>query len=168
MSAISEAAFYLGSIYVNDLTLSESVSGYRASGRAFRARAVDILRLETRNAAGEMVPLGSLVDLRKSMPHHGCSLQPLPGRGTQRQPAPDTARVRPSKPWRRWPTKPCQPVTVTSGPRPRFRNSLRETAPSSSFRFVCFCVPCAGGAIRKLGPPLGDHSYRSAVVFCFL
>ncbi len=67
VSAISEALqFYLGSIYVNDLTLFGKPFQVTAQADGpFRARAVDILRLETRNAAGEMVPLGSLVDLRE-------------------------------------------------------------------------------------------------------
>ena len=67
VSAISEALqFYLGSIYVNDLTLFGKPFQVTAQADGpFRARADDILRLETRNAAGEMVPLGSLVDLRE-------------------------------------------------------------------------------------------------------
>ena len=67
VSAISEALqFYLGSIYVNDLTLFGKPFQVTAQADGpFRARAEDILRLQTRNAAGEMVPLGSLVDLRE-------------------------------------------------------------------------------------------------------
>ena len=41
-----------------------------------------------------------------------------------------------------------------SGPRPRFRNSLREQRPLRLSDLCAFCVPCAGGAIRKLGLPL--------------
>jgi multidrug efflux pump len=67
VSAISEALqFYLGSIYVNDLTLFGKPFQVTAQADGpFRARADDILRLQTRNAAGQMVPLGSLVDLRE-------------------------------------------------------------------------------------------------------
>jgi multidrug efflux pump len=67
VTAISEALqFYLGSIYVNDLTLFGKPFQVTAQADgAFRARPDDILRLRTRNVAGEMVPLGSLVDLRQ-------------------------------------------------------------------------------------------------------
>jgi multidrug efflux pump len=67
VSAISEALqFYLGSIYVNDLTLFGKPFQVTAQADGpFRARADDILRLQTRNAAGQIVPLGSLVDLRE-------------------------------------------------------------------------------------------------------
>jgi multidrug efflux pump len=67
VSAISEALqFYLGSIYVNDLTLFGKPFQVTAQADGpFRARAEDILRLQTRNAAGEMVPLGSLVELKE-------------------------------------------------------------------------------------------------------
>jgi multidrug efflux pump len=67
VSAISEALqFYLGSIYVNDLNLFGKPFQVTAQADGpFRARPEDILRLQTRNTAGEMVPLGSLVDLRE-------------------------------------------------------------------------------------------------------
>ncbi|HET9523936.1 MAG TPA: multidrug efflux RND transporter permease subunit [Terrimicrobiaceae bacterium] len=67
VSAISEALqFYLGSIYVNDLNLFGKPFQVTAQADGpFRARPDDILRLQTRNTAGEMVPLGSLVDLRE-------------------------------------------------------------------------------------------------------
>ena len=67
VTEISEALqFYLGSIYVNDLTLFGKPFQVTAQADGpFRARPDDILRLQTRNADGEMVPLGSLVDLRQ-------------------------------------------------------------------------------------------------------
>ena len=67
VTAISEALqFYLGSIYVNDLTLFGKPFQVTAQADGnFRARPDDILRLQTRNANGEMVPLGSLVELRQ-------------------------------------------------------------------------------------------------------
>jgi multidrug efflux pump len=67
VSAISEALqFYLGSIYVNDLTLFGKPFQVTAQADGpFRARPEDILRLQARNTAGEMVPLGSLIDLRE-------------------------------------------------------------------------------------------------------
>ena len=56
---------YLGSAYVNDLTLFGR--NYRVTAQAdspWRLAPEDISRLRTRNADGEMVPLGSLVAIR--------------------------------------------------------------------------------------------------------
>ncbi|CAM3681605.1 efflux RND transporter permease subunit [Bordetella sputigena] len=53
---------YLGSLYVNDFNRFGRVFQVRAQADApFRARAEDIGLLKTRNAAGDMVPLSSLV-----------------------------------------------------------------------------------------------------------
>ncbi|MFA9438954.1 efflux RND transporter permease subunit [Uliginosibacterium sp. sgz301328] len=53
---------YLGSLYVNDFNQFGRVYQVRAQADApYRARPEDILQLKTRNAAGEMVPLSSLV-----------------------------------------------------------------------------------------------------------
>jgi len=53
---------YLGSLYVNDFNQFGRVYQVRAQADApFRAGAADIGPLKTRNAAGEMVPLSSLV-----------------------------------------------------------------------------------------------------------
>jgi len=58
---------YLGSAYVNDFTLFGR--NYRVTAQAdapFRVTPEDISRLRTRNARGEMVPLGSIVAVRPS------------------------------------------------------------------------------------------------------
>ncbi|HEX6590968.1 MAG TPA: multidrug efflux RND transporter permease subunit, partial [Moraxellaceae bacterium] len=56
---------YLGSLYVNDFNRFGRVYQVRAQADApFRAHAGDILQLKTRNAAGEMVPLSSLVTVK--------------------------------------------------------------------------------------------------------
>jgi multidrug efflux pump len=53
---------YLGSLYVNDFNRFGRVYQVRAQADAdFRAQPEDIGRLKTRNASGEMVPLGSLL-----------------------------------------------------------------------------------------------------------
>jgi multidrug efflux pump len=53
---------YLGSLYVNDFNQFGRVFQVRAQADApFRSSAADIGQLKTRNAAGEMVPLSSLV-----------------------------------------------------------------------------------------------------------
>ncbi len=58
---------YLGSLYVNDFNRFGRVYQVRAQADApFRARAEDILQLKTRNTAGEMVPLSSLVTVNPS------------------------------------------------------------------------------------------------------
>src|SRR5690606_17451109 len=58
---------YLGSLYVNDFNRFGRVFQVRAQADApFRARPEDIGQLKTRNAAGEMVPLSSLVTVNQS------------------------------------------------------------------------------------------------------
>jgi multidrug efflux pump len=53
---------YLGSLYVNDFNRFGRVYQVRVQADApFRQRADDILQLKTRNTAGDMVPLSSLV-----------------------------------------------------------------------------------------------------------
>jgi multidrug efflux pump len=55
---------YLGSLYVNDFNRFGRVYQVRAQADAgFRAQPEDIGRLKTRNASGEMVPLGSLLQV---------------------------------------------------------------------------------------------------------
>ncbi|RYZ66277.1 MAG: multidrug efflux RND transporter permease subunit, partial [Proteobacteria bacterium] len=58
---------YLGSIYVNDLNLfGRSYQVIAQADAPFRARKEQILDLKTRNAKGEMVPLGSVMSVRDS------------------------------------------------------------------------------------------------------
>jgi hydrophobe/amphiphile efflux-1 (HAE1) family protein len=57
---------YLGSLYVNDFNRFGRTYQVTAQADAnFRLRPDDIRKLKTRNAAGEMVPLGTLVDIRE-------------------------------------------------------------------------------------------------------
>ena len=58
---------YLGSLYVNDFNAfgrTYSVTAQAEPG--FRLQAEDIVRLKTRNAAGDMIPLGSFVTVHPS------------------------------------------------------------------------------------------------------
>ena len=58
---------YLGSLYVNDFNAFGRT--YPVTAQAdpgFRLQAEDVLRLKTRNAAGEMIPLGSFVTVKRS------------------------------------------------------------------------------------------------------
>ena len=58
---------YLGSIYVNDFNYLGRTYQVRAQAEAgFRGEASDIALLKTRNSFGEMVPLGSVVDVRRT------------------------------------------------------------------------------------------------------
>ena len=58
---------YLGSLYVNDFNRFGRVYQVRAQADApFRAKAEDILQLKTRNDAGEMVPLSSVVKVKQT------------------------------------------------------------------------------------------------------
>jgi hydrophobe/amphiphile efflux-1 (HAE1) family protein len=59
---------YLGSMYVNDLNLfGRSYQVIAQADAPFRARKEQILDLKTRNAGGEMVPLGSVMSVRDSV-----------------------------------------------------------------------------------------------------
>ena len=58
---------YLGSMYVNDFNrFGRTYQVIAQADAEFRAKAEDILRLQTRNAAGEMLPLGSIVQVSES------------------------------------------------------------------------------------------------------
>lgn len=58
---------YLGSAYVNDFNLfGRTYSVYAQADAEHRDQVADIGKLKLRNAAGEMVPLGSVVDVRPS------------------------------------------------------------------------------------------------------
>ena len=58
---------YLGSMYVNDFNRFGRVYQVRAQADSqFRAHPDDILQLKTRSRTGEMVPLGSLVQVKQS------------------------------------------------------------------------------------------------------
>ncbi len=72
---------YLGSLYVNDLNLFGRTFQVRAQAEAdFRAEPRDIERLKTRNANGEMVPLGSVLDVaRQSGPDRVVRYNMFPG-----------------------------------------------------------------------------------------
>jgi multidrug efflux pump len=55
---------YLGSAYVNDFNLfGRTYSVYAQADAPFRDDVGDVARLQVRNAQGEMVPLGSVVDM---------------------------------------------------------------------------------------------------------
>ena len=56
---------YLGSLYVNDFNyLGRTYRVLAQADASFRARAQDVSDLKTRNRAGQMVPLGSVADVK--------------------------------------------------------------------------------------------------------
>ena len=56
---------YLGSLYVNDFNRFGRTWQVNVQADApFRAQPEDVAQLKVRNAAGEMVPLGTLADVR--------------------------------------------------------------------------------------------------------
>ncbi len=58
---------YLGSLYANDFNrFGRTYQVIVQADAPFRARASDIMQLKTRNAAGEMVPLGSVLTVNPS------------------------------------------------------------------------------------------------------
>jgi hydrophobe/amphiphile efflux-1 (HAE1) family protein len=58
---------YLGSLYVNDFNAFGRTYPVTAQAEpAFRLQADDIIRLKTRNGAGDMIPLGSFVTVRRA------------------------------------------------------------------------------------------------------
>jgi multidrug efflux pump len=91
IASISEALqIYLGSVYVNDLNLYGKPFQVTAQAEGdFRARASDILKLQTRNDAGEMVPLGSLMDVQEiSAPSRVLRYNLFPAADLNADPAP--------------------------------------------------------------------------------
>ena len=63
----STMQIYLGSLYINDFNKFGRTFQVVAQAEApFRAHAADILSLKTRNEAGQMVPLGSVLDVHES------------------------------------------------------------------------------------------------------
>ncbi|HEY5706901.1 MAG TPA: multidrug efflux RND transporter permease subunit [Terrimicrobiaceae bacterium] len=58
---------YMGSSYVNDFTyLGRSFQVNAQAGSTYRVTPSDILKLQTRNAAGNMVPIGTLASIEES------------------------------------------------------------------------------------------------------
>jgi multidrug efflux pump len=58
---------YLGSLYVNDFNAFGRTYPVTVQAEPeFRLQAEDVVRLKTRNAAGDMVPLGSILTVRRS------------------------------------------------------------------------------------------------------
>src|SRR5207302_9794058 len=58
---------YLGSLYVNDFNrFGRTYQVVAQADAPFRSQLDDVMPLKTRNAAGEMVPLGSVINVSRS------------------------------------------------------------------------------------------------------
>jgi len=67
-SVFSTLQAYLGSAYVNDFTYNNRSYQVRVQAEAqYRSSAEDIVNLDVRDATGQMVPLGALVDVREDL-----------------------------------------------------------------------------------------------------
>ena len=101
---------YLGSMYVNDFNRFGRVFQVRAQADApFRAHADDILQLKTRNSAGDMVPLSSLVTVKQTfgpemVVRYNATPPPTSTADRRRAIRPTRPRPRPSA----WPPRRCR------------------------------------------------------------
>ena len=101
---------YLGSLYVNDFNRFGRT--YQVNAQAeprFRLHAEDIVRLKTRNAAGDMVPLGSFVTVPRNfgpdrVMHYNGYPPPTSTAARRRATAPARRRRR----WRRSRSRSCR------------------------------------------------------------
>ena len=104
-------SMYLGSLYVN--SFNEFGRHWQVTVQAegdYRNRVEDINLLQVRNKWGEMVPLGTLVNVpRDRRPDRRHALQPLHGRVDHRQHG-GRGQLRRCHQGHRphWPTKPCR------------------------------------------------------------
>jgi hydrophobe/amphiphile efflux-1 (HAE1) family protein len=122
---------YLGGLYVNDFNLYGKVWKVFIQAEGSR-RAVpnDIRGLYVLNHKGQKVPLSSLGDVTYTLapidvPHYNLyNAAKITG-----QPAPATARARPSAPWRRSPERRSPRASPPSGPGPPSRSSGPATSP---------------------------------------
>src|SRR5436190_24399842 len=63
--AFAALQVYLGSVYVNDFNyLGRTFRVMAQPDAPFRARAKDVAQPKTRNGSGQLVPLGSVMDLK--------------------------------------------------------------------------------------------------------
>src|SRR5712672_1813388 len=115
---------YLGSQYVNDFNyLGRTYEVIAQADGSFRRDASDIGRLKARNNSGEMVPIGTVAQLRH-------------------EPAP--YRVRRYTGWRNWPTRCSRPASVSNGPSLLSNSSSAgRRRCSCSARPLCSCSWCS-------------------------
>src|SRR5690606_22509376 len=94
IKSISDALqIYLGSVYVNDLNLYGKPFQVTAQAEgSHRARPEDVLALRTRSNSGEMVPLGSLMEVSQiSAPSRVLRYNLFPAADLNADPAPGSS-----------------------------------------------------------------------------
>jgi HAE1 family hydrophobic/amphiphilic exporter-1 len=123
---------YLGSAYVNDFNKFGRTYQVRVqAAKEFRVAADDIRKLEVRNQNGQMLPLGSLVSVHRT-------LGPRASRAKRRR---GTARATPCGSWSSSPARQCPSASATNGPawRTKRRRSAAKRS-SSSPSPSCWCT----------------------------
>ena len=87
---------YLGSLYVNDFNrFGRTYQVIAQADAPFRATAENITQLKVRNDSGQMVPLGSVVQVKESHgPDRGCATTAIPRPTSTAAPRPASARAR--------------------------------------------------------------------------
>jgi hydrophobe/amphiphile efflux-1 (HAE1) family protein len=124
---------YLGSQYVNDFNyLGRSYEVVVQGDGAFRRTTQDISRLKARNTAGEMVPIGTVAQLKDNTIPTACRATTCSLRPRSR-----AWRCRVSPParrcigWRNWLTTSCRGASRSNGPISPTSNSSAAPPPCS-------------------------------------
>ena len=116
-NVFSAMQIYLGSVFVNELNLFGRT--FRVTAQAdipFRDEAADLFRLKTRNRSGNMVPLGSIVDLRETTgPDRFVRYNLFPAAEVQGAAARGYSTDRHSQPWNVLPKRSCPQELRWSG-----------------------------------------------------
>ena len=131
---------YLGSVYVNDFNkFGRTYQVIAQADAPFRATAENIAQLKVRNAAGEMVPLGSVLQVKQSYgPDQGLRYNGYPAADINGGPAPGVSSGQAERhhgaPRER---DAAQRHRLSSGPSSPTSRSWPATPRSSSSRSAC-------------------------------
>ncbi|HUN42824.1 MAG TPA: efflux RND transporter permease subunit [Acetobacteraceae bacterium] len=116
---------YLGSQYVNDFNfLGRTYEVIAQADARFRSDRQDLMGLKVRNSAGEMVPIGTVAQLKNTtIPYRVPRYNLYPAAEVSRRlvspPAPRCTE------WRCWPRGCCHPVSTMNGPTSPISRSTR-------------------------------------------
>jgi len=132
---------YLGSVYANDFNRFGRTYQVKVQADAqYRATAENITQLKVRNDSGQMVPLGSVLQVKPSHgPDQGLRYNGYPAADINGGPAPATARARRKPPSSGSRARCCRTASGTNGPTSATSSGSRATRRSSSFR----CASCS-------------------------
>ena len=138
---------YMGSAFVNDFNILGRT--YRVTAQAdnpYRLSLRDVADLRTRNAKGDMVPIGSVATFRDTTVAYRVPRYNLyPAAEVQMALARRLfVAARASRPWRTSPPRCCRRVSASSGPRSLYRRSSPATrrpwhsgSPLCSYSYCC-------------------------------